>query len=89
MAYQDLGNLAGAASAYRRALTKEPGHVEARFNLGVVLQDTGDVDGAMESYKAAYRLRPSCFGVIAIALTQPKNGRLWLDPEALRRWLAL
>ena len=80
---QDLNDLAGAAVAYRKALEKRPDHAEAAVNLGVVLQDGGDVDAAMKAYGAAYRLRGSTFGMIANALTSAPHGRLWLDRESL------
>ena len=47
----------------------------------------GDIDGAMAAYGTAYRLKPSTFGAIAMALTSSPHGRLWLDTEALRRAL--
>jgi len=42
----------------------------------------------MAAYARAYRLRPSTFGTIAMALTSAPHGRLWLDQEALRRSLS-
>lgn len=77
----------GAAAAYRKACEIKPDHAEAALNLGVVLQELGDLDGAMRAYARAYRLRPSTFGTIAMALTSAPHGRLWLDEAALRRSL--
>jgi tetratricopeptide (TPR) repeat protein len=85
---QDMRKFGSAAQAYRRVLEMNPDTPEAAVNLGVVLQETGDLDGAMLAYSTAYRLRPSTFGVIAMALTSAPSGRLWLDEEALRRSLA-
>jgi tetratricopeptide (TPR) repeat protein len=76
-----------AATAYRKALEKKPDHAEAALNLGTVLQEKGDLDGAMAAYGDAYRLRPAMFGSIAMALTSAPHGRLWLDEAALRRSL--
>jgi hypothetical protein len=42
----------------------------------------------MRAYAQAYRLRPSSFGTIAMALTSAPHGRLWLDETALRRSLS-
>jgi tetratricopeptide (TPR) repeat protein len=85
---QDLHDYDKAAIAYRKALEKKPDHAEAALNLGTVLQEKGDLDGAMRAYAAAYRLRPTMFGTIAMALTSAPHGRLWLDEAALRRSLS-
>jgi tetratricopeptide (TPR) repeat protein len=84
---QDLRDHAGAAIAYRKAIDLKPDHAEATFNLGVVLQEAGLLDDAMRVYARAYRLRPSSFGQIAMALTSASHGGLWLDEAALRRAL--
>ncbi len=87
LARQDLRNYDGAATAYRKALEIKPDHAEAALNLGVVLQESGDLDHAMRAYAEAYRLRPQMFGTIAMALTSAPHGRLWLDEASLRRSL--
>ena len=75
-------------AAYRTALEKKPDHAEAALDLGTVLQETGDLGGAMRAYAAAYRLRPTMFGTIAMALTSAPHGRLWLDENVLRSALS-
>jgi tetratricopeptide (TPR) repeat protein len=84
---QDMRKFEAAAEAYRHVLAKSPDAAEAAANLGVVLQEMGDLDRAMAAYSQAYRLSPSTFGIIAMALTSAPSGRLWLDEEALRRLL--
>jgi tetratricopeptide (TPR) repeat protein len=84
---QDLRDDAGAAIAYRKAIDLKPDHAEATFNLGVVLQESGALDDAMRAYAKAYRLRPTSFGQIAMALTSASHGSLWLDEASLRRVL--
>jgi tetratricopeptide (TPR) repeat protein len=87
LARHDLHDHPGAAAAYRKACNIKPDHAEAALNLGVVLQELGDINNAMHAYAQAYRLRPSSFGTIAMALTSGSHGRLWLDEAALRRSL--
>jgi tetratricopeptide (TPR) repeat protein len=87
LARQDLGDFAGSASAYRKAVEIKSDHAEASLNLGVVLQESGDMDGAMRAYAQAYKRRPSSFGTIAMALTSGSHGKLWLDEAVLRRSL--
>ena len=88
LARQDLRDYEGSTTAYRKTLEKNPDHAEAALNLGVVLQESGDLDNAMRAYGQAYRLRPQTFGIIAMALTSASHGRLWLDETALRRSLS-
>ena len=88
LARQDLRDHKGAAAAYRRACEIKPDYADAALNLGVVLQELGDMDEAMRAYSQAYRLRASAFGIIAMALTSAPRGRLWLDEESLRRSLS-
>jgi len=84
---QDLGDYAGAAKAYRKALEIRPDFPEAHVNLGSNLQQSGDLQSAMDSYRQALRLRPDSFGRIAQALTSAKTGQLWLNLGRLRRSL--
>src|SRR5579871_834555 len=89
LARQDLRDRAGALAAYRKAVELKGDHAEATFNLGVVLQETGNLDEAMRAYAQAYRLRPESFGKIAMALTSASHGGLWLDEAALRSKLEI
>jgi tetratricopeptide (TPR) repeat protein len=84
---QDLRDYGGAAIAYRKVLDIKPDYAEAALNLGILLQEAGDLDSAMRAYVEAYRLRPQMFGTIAMALTSASHGRLWIDEAALRRSL--
>jgi tetratricopeptide (TPR) repeat protein len=85
---QDLRDHAGAVIAYRKAIELKPDYAEAALNLGVTLQDSGDLDEAMRAYAQAYRLHQQTFGTIAMALTSAPHGRLWLDEAALRQALS-
>ncbi|WP_429021217.1 tetratricopeptide repeat protein [Bradyrhizobium sp. I1.14.4] len=84
VAKQDLRDHDGAARAYRKALEIKPDYAEAALNLGITLQESGELDAAMQAFGQAYALRPHLFGSIAMALTSASHGRLWLDERALR-----
>jgi tetratricopeptide (TPR) repeat protein len=88
LARQDLLDHAGAAVAYACALQVKPDYPEAAFNLGVVLQETEDLNPAIDAYRTAYRLRPAMFGTIAMALTSAPRGKLWIEESRLRELLA-
>ena len=87
LAHQDLRDHVAAVAAFQKALDLKPDFAEAALNLGTALQDGGDIDAAMRAYATAYRLRPTMFGSIAMALTSAPHGRLWIDEDALRRSL--
>jgi tetratricopeptide (TPR) repeat protein len=46
-----LGNYAGAAEAYRRALALEPDHLSTRFSLAAALEAQGDTTQARRLYR--------------------------------------
>ncbi|MBI1172430.1 tetratricopeptide repeat protein [bacterium] len=84
---QDRRDLAGAAEAYRQALSLRPDTAEVETNLGIVLQEAGDLAEAKRAYGRAILLRGESFGPIAQALTMAPTGELWLDLGALRAHL--
>lgn len=84
---QDLHDLKGAQHALQRVLQLAPQRVDALVNLGIVLQEQGQLDAALRAYGRAYVLRDETFGRIAHALAAGHVGRLWLDLDALRATL--
>ena len=84
LARHDAGDLVGEAQALREVLRLAPERVEAEVNLGIVLQDSGQIDEAMRAYGRAYRAREDSFGRIAHALASANVGRLWLNLDELR-----
>ena len=84
LSHQDLRQFDGAAAALREVLRLQPQREDAAVNLGIVLQESGAVDAAMQAYRQAYRLSPETFGRIAHALAAPSSGCLWLDLDDLR-----
>ena len=45
------GDLAGAEGHYREAIRLDPGYAEAHYNLGILLTERGDIDGAIFEYR--------------------------------------
>lgn len=81
---QDDRDLPGAAAAWHQVLRLQPGHAQAEVNLGIVLQEAGQLDAAMRAYGRAMRLSENTFGRIAHALAATSHGRMWLSLEQLR-----
>jgi tetratricopeptide (TPR) repeat protein len=84
LARHEAGDPAGEAQALREVLRLAPERVEAEVNLGLALQDGGEIDAAMRAYGRAYRAREDTFGRIAHALAAANVGRLWLNLDDLR-----
>ena len=51
-------NLARAESLYRQVLEADPTHALAHFNLGLILDRTGQSEAAIEAYVTAIQLKP-------------------------------
>lgn len=60
---QQLGDLAGAAAAYRRVLAIEPADVASLNNLGNVLADLGETDEAVSAFEQAITHAPEEVGI--------------------------
>lgn len=88
LAHQDAHDHAAAVATLREVLRLAPERAEAEVNLGIVLQEAGRLDEAMQAYGRAYRLRDDTFGRIAHALAAADSGRVWLRLEDLRAALA-
>ena len=84
LARHAAGDSAGELLALREVLAIAPERAEAEMNLGLVLQEGGEIDAAMRAYGRAFRLREDAFGRIAHALATPNVGHLWLDLGALK-----
>lgn len=57
-ARQQLGDLPGAAAAYRRVLEREPADVASLNNLGNVLAELGETDAAVSAFEQAITHAP-------------------------------
>ncbi len=58
------GRLREAEKAYRQILAIDPGHVLARYNLGLVLQQQGRGPEAIEQYQAVLNIDPEHVGAL-------------------------
>ena len=58
------GRLEEAIGLYRRVIAMDPAHLRARNNLGVLLDQTGDHDVALEHFQAAVELQPESAEVL-------------------------
>jgi len=56
--YLKQGNTRAAISRYQEALEWKPRDAEATYKLGVVLEKTGDLNGALANYKAYLKILP-------------------------------
>ncbi len=56
--YLKQGNTRAAISRYEEALQWKPRDAEATYKLGVVLEKTGDLKGAMSNYQAYLKILP-------------------------------
>lgn len=77
-ARQQLGDLAGAAAAYRRVLEIEPADVASLNNLGNVLAELGETDQAVSAFERAITQAPIEVGIylnLANVLRQADRSR--------------
>lgn len=54
---QENGNVAAAENLYREVFTYEKTHIKANTNLGILLLEKGDADGAIECFETAYSIK--------------------------------
>lgn len=55
----DTGKLDEAAATFGQVLAKQPKHLVAQFNLGVIAEKKGELAKAVEAYEAARKLDPT------------------------------
>jgi tetratricopeptide (TPR) repeat protein len=53
------GDTNGAERLFKQALAIDPGNADANFNLGAMLEDKGDMNGALHYYQVAANSSPS------------------------------
>jgi tetratricopeptide (TPR) repeat protein len=83
---KDQGKPEEAAVSYRRALELKPDYAEAHYNLGSVLEEIGDLQGAEDSFRAALR-HNSRFAAVHYKLAELLGGKLPQHDLAAQRRL--
>ncbi|MEA1674349.1 tetratricopeptide repeat protein [Nitrospirillum sp. BR 11163] len=87
---RQLGRLAEAEAAYRRALAQDPALAAAASNLGALLRDRGDLAGAEAALLHALRLAPDrAETLVNLAGTMTALGVPWQAESLARRAVAL
>lgn len=75
MQHHNSGNLTAAKAAFRRALRADPKNVNAHFNMGVICEETGDLQRALAHYQAAAEGAPNDADIQeAVVAVQKKLG---------------
>ncbi len=76
------GDLAGAAQAFKQAITLQPEYAAAYNNLGIVEKDMGNIEAGVASYRRALEINPNytaCFSNLLFCLSHAEN----ISPQAL------
>jgi tetratricopeptide (TPR) repeat protein len=56
--YAAFNQYDAAIDSYKQALKIKPDYAEAYFNMGVALQEKGELNAALDSYKQALKIKP-------------------------------
>jgi len=84
------GRIAEAISLYREVLIENPANLKARNNLGVLYDETGQVDLALDQFEAAIQLEPENVEVLTnYGATLTSVAKYDAAEELLRRALRL
>ncbi len=84
------GRIAEAISLYREVLVENPANLKARNNLGVLYDETGQVDLALDQFEAAMQLEPENVEVLTnYGATLTAVAKYDAAEELLRRALRL
>jgi len=89
--YLKEGKLYEAAGEFEWARKLMPGHPDPRMNLALTLEEAGQVDEALQTYRTALEVYPGHIATVqAVARLQVTSGKrseelpAWLDEIALR-----
>lgn len=84
--YQDMGDAAGAVSAYRMVLDFNPKHAGAMYNLGNMYLKKGELKAALDWYKKALVVNPKNEDTyLNIGIVYQRLGNRDLAEENFRR----
>ena len=89
VAHHTAERWAEARSAYLQALALNPKHAKAQHNLGTVLQQTGDIAGAIAALERSIELAPAAVAHSNLAAALAIAGDLDAAEAICRKGLAL
>jgi len=72
-----VGREADAVGLFRKTLEMAPDHADTHLDLGLVLRDHGDLDGAVQEFRSARTILPDLASyAMALGTTYARQGRL-------------
>ena len=74
-AYGALGDFASARKSFQAAVNLNPNHGRAWMGLGVVEQDSGDLNSAIQDYDHSVKAHPSDVAYLLLARALEQSGR--------------
>jgi Flp pilus assembly protein TadD len=89
MEHHRAGRLPQAAALYQQVLQSEPANPDALHLLGLIAQDSGQLDTAIELIRQASTLRPSAGMYYNLAVALHAKGDLHAAAESYRKSIAM
>lgn len=83
--YRNLNDVARAATSWQQAVQLDPESARAWIGLGVVAQQSSDLNAAIKNYSQGVKVQPSDVGYLLLAQVLEKAGRAEEAQEARRQ----
>lgn len=89
-AYAGLGDFAGAAKSYKKAISIEPNYIDAHYNLAFALREQGRLEDAVVAFKKVISLSPQHVEAYNnVAATLQKQGKLEEAIKAFKKAISI
>jgi tetratricopeptide (TPR) repeat protein len=89
VAHHQAGRIAEASALYQRVLEKDPGNADALHLSGLIAQQLGQLDAAVELIRMAIAIKPSAAMYYNLGLALQAAGDFAAAAEAYRKAIAL